>query len=278
MRITSPARRLRHEHDRPAMPDDVERAPSAHSTAARDPARPGTRGRERPPSGGDDASTQATTEGLRAVQRVRPERVPEALRRSASTRSAQVARQRRLEGQRPPVRRVRERQARRVQERAGQPAGRRQPARRPPARAAVERVAHDRVPGLAQMDANLVRASGADAARERATRRRAARPRGSCVTAVRARRARVDIFCRCARIAADRAVDRLAGARRAPDEREVFLVDFAIVKLPRERAMRAVVLRDDHHAGRAAIEPVHDARPLASADAAEARRRGGAAR
>ena len=48
------------------------------------------------------------------------------------------------------------------------------------------------------------------------------------VTALRARRARVDIFCRSLGIAADRRVDAPPGLHDAPDERDVFLLDFAI--------------------------------------------------
>ena len=68
------------------------------------------------------------------------------------------------------------------------------------------------------------------------------------VTASRARRARADIFCRFDRIAADRRVDPAPGLHDAPDERDVFLLDFAIVKLPRELLVRRVVLGHDHDA------------------------------
>ena len=56
---------------------------------------------------------------------------------------------------------------------------------------------------------------------------------------------------------------------QAPDERHVFLLDLAIVELPRQLAVRRVVLGDDHDAGRAAVEPVDDAGPQFAADAAQ---------
>ena len=71
------------------------------------------------------------------------------------------------------------------------------------------------------------------------------------------------------RIAADRRVNPAPGLHDAPDQRDVFLLDLAIVKLARQLLMRGVVLGDDHQARGAAIEPVHDARPFLAADAAE---------
>ena len=98
------------------------------------------------------------------------------------------------------------------------------------------------------------------------------------VTALRARRARVDIFCRCCRIASDRRVDAPPGLHHAPDQRHVLLLDLAIVELPRQLLVGAVVLRHHHQPGRPAIQPVDDARPQLAADAAQILRRGAAAR
>jgi hypothetical protein len=62
-------------------------------------------------------------------------------------------------------------------------------------------------------------------------------------------------------------VDRVASDRRdrsasrlhdSPDERDVFLLDLAIVELPRQLEVRGVVLRHDHHARRSAIESMDD--------------------
>ena len=62
---------------------------------------------------------------------------------------------------------------------------------------------------------------------------------------------------------------RLPGLHDAPHERDVFLFDLAIVELPRQLDVRAVVLRHHHQARRSAIEAMHDARPQLAADAAE---------
>ncbi len=71
------------------------------------------------------------------------------------------------------------------------------------------------------------------------------------------------------RIASDRGVDAPPGLDHTPHQGDVFLLDLAIVKLPRQLLMGTIVLGDDHHTRRAAIQPVHDARPQLAADAAE---------
>ena len=60
------------------------------------------------------------------------------------------------------------------------------------------------------------------------------------------------------RVAADRGIDTPAGRHGAPHERDVFLLDLAIVKLARQLLVGDVVFRHDHHARRSAIQPVHD--------------------
>ena len=165
---------------------------------------------------------------------------------------------------------MREHEPRGVQKRPLEMRDRAQVAGHAPVDAAVERVADDRMADRAQVHADLVRAAGVDRhLRERQRRRRTARARTMRVTASRLRRARADIFLRFDRIAADRRVDAPARLHLAPDERDVFLLDLAIVELPRQLLVRRVVLGDDHQPRRAAIEPVHDARPLLAADAAE---------
>ena len=89
------------------------------------------------------------------------------------------------------------------------------------------------------------------------------------VTALRARRARVDIFCRCCGSRPIGASMRLPGVHHTPDQRDVFLLDLAVVELARQLLVRRVVLGHHHHSRRAAIEPVHDARPQLAADAAQ---------
>ena len=71
------------------------------------------------------------------------------------------------------------------------------------------------------------------------------------------------------RVAADRRVDPPPGVDLAPHERDVLLLDLAFAKLSRELFVRGVVLGHHHQAGRAAVEPMDDARPLLAADAAE---------
>ena len=73
------------------------------------------------------------------------------------------------------------------------------------------------------------------------------------------------------RIAADSRIDAAAGLDDAPHERDVFLLDLAIVKLPRQLLVRRVVLGDHHHARRAAVEAMDDAGPRFAADAAQIR-------
>ncbi len=110
--------------------------------------------------------------------------------------------------------------------------------------AAVERIADDRMADRAQMHADLVRAAGMD----RDLRQRHRRiemfgsndPRHRLAASSRARRHLLSI----ARIAPDRRVDPSSRLHDAPDERDVFLLDLAIVKLPRELFVRGVVLGD----------------------------------
>ena len=142
-------------------------------------------------------------------------------------------------------------------------------ARKPTAHATVERVAHDRVSALAEVHANLMRAPGAN--REPQQRQPAERFDRRRPSSGRSRlcRARLDIF---RRSRGSRPIGwsmRAAGLDTAPHERGVLLHHRAVAKLPRQISMRPVVFRDDHHPRRAAVEPVHDARPFLSADAAE---------
>ena len=138
-----------------------------------------------------------------------------------------------------------------------------------PVDAAVERIADDRMSDRAQVHANLVRAPGMN--RDLRQRDRGVEvlgaddPRHGFPAAPGSRRHLLPV----ARIAPDRRIDAPSRLHHAPDERDVFLLDLAIVKLPRQFFVRRVVLGDDHQAGRAAIEPMHDARPLLAADAAQ---------
>ncbi len=62
---------------------------------------------------------------------------------------------------------------------------------------------------------------------------------------------------------------RPPGREHAPDERRVFLLDVPLLELRRQRLVRGVVLGDDHQAGRALVEAMHDAGPQLAADAAQ---------
>ena len=71
------------------------------------------------------------------------------------------------------------------------------------------------------------------------------------------------------RVAADRGLDALALLHQAPRQRDVFLLDFAVVELPRQLAVGLVVLGHHHDARRALVEAMDDARPHLAADAAQ---------
>ncbi len=202
------------QHHRPAVPDDFEhRLPPVRQTHA-------------------SCSTRKTRPLKTDVSFEESRRRPAPLRgghdddrrRLAST-IRQIRRQRRLERQR--LRRCwmdRRSAARRggTVDRAGQPL---RGGRAAVADAAVERVADDGMAGLGS-DARESDACGPCRSRHaRATRRRAARRRRRASRRSAARRARLDIFWRCSGIAADRAVDRRPAGDRAPDERQVLLLD-----------------------------------------------------
>ena len=135
--------------------------------------------------------------------------------------------------------------------------------------AAVQRIADDGMADGAEMHANLVRPSGVnrDLAQRQAWHverardsRHALRARGATVRTSSAG------WTGSRPIAAS---IRRPACHDAPHERDVFLFDLAILELPRQFLVRGIVLRDDHHAGRATIEAVDDSRPQLAADAAE---------
>ena len=73
------------------------------------------------------------------------------------------------------------------------------------------------------------------------------------------------------RIAADWQIDPAARLHHAPHQRDVLLVDLAIVKLPRQRVVRGVILGDDHHARGALVQAVDDPRPELATNSAQIR-------
>ena len=134
--------------------------------------------------------------------------------------------------------------------------------------AAVHRVADDRMADGVEVHADLMRAAGRDRHLQQRHARKVPRPghpRHGAAGAPRPRRHLLPLL----RVAADRLVDPLARLDHAPHQRDVLLLDLAIVELPRQLLVRAVVLRHDHQPGRAAIEPMDDARPQLAADAAQ---------
>src|SRR5262245_3963010 len=124
---------------------------------------------------------------------------------------------------------------RRVQERTLQTAHCRESWRRLSPHPAVQLVADDGMPGFGEVDTDLVSATGADS---HADERHAAERLD--LEDARAGRARAPGAARhllaVARIAADRPVHHHE-ARRPPDERQILLADFTIVKLPRQRSV-----------------------------------------
>src|SRR4029450_4086526 len=70
------------------------------------------------------------------------------------------------------------------------------------------------------------------------------------------------------RVASDGEVDPPGRLDDPPAERDVLLLDLALLELPRQLLLRPVVLGDDHPAGRALVQPVDDAGPQLAADAA----------
>ena len=158
-----------------------------------------------------------------------------------------------------------ERQPGRVQERTLQPHHRAQIAGDPPVYTTVDG-RRPRVPNRAEVHADLMGAAGGDRHLEQ---RHALQWRAQVtrVTALRARRARVDIFWRCAGSRPIAASMRVPPERRpTPARRTPF--DLAVPELARQLLVRAIVLRDDHQARGPAIEPVHDSRTQLAADAA----------
>ena len=127
--------------------------------------------------------------------------------------------------------------------------------------AAIGGVAADRVADRAEMHADLVRAAGVDGDADQRHARQVQRPRHA-----RHGRSRPPRTCRHllprVRIAADRRLDAPAVLDQPPHQRDVLLLDFAIVELPGQFRVRHVALGDHHHARRALVEPVDDARRI----------------
>ena len=163
---------------------------------------------------------------------------------------------------------MRERQPSRMQERPLQPLHGSDVSRNAPMDASVQRVADNRMADGAQVDANLMCPPGVNrhlTERETGQMMGARDARHRLARIFRPRRHLLPI----GRVATDRRIDPSSGLHDPPDQRDVLLLDLAIVELTRQLLMRAVVLGDHHEPGRPSIEPVNDPWPQLAADAAE---------
>ncbi len=132
----------------------------------------------------------------------------------------------------------------------------------------IGRVADDGVAYGAEMDSDLMGATGMN--RDLAQRQTrhvmgTGNPGHGMTGTTRARRHLQAIR----GIPSDGRFDSPAGLHDAPHKGNVFLLDFVIVELSRKLVMGRVVLGDHHEPGCAAIESMHDARPELAADAAQ---------
>lgn len=156
-----------------------------------------------------------------------------------------------------------------VQERPVQMGHRPQIARDAAVNATVRRVADHGVADRAQVDADLVRPASMNGhMRERkgpAEMRGSKDSRHGLPASTRLRRHLLPID----RITPDWGVYPPSRHDLPPDQRDVFLLDLAIVKLPRQSIVGGVVLRDDHQPGCPSIETMHDAGPFLPPDAAQ---------
>ena len=180
----------------------------------------------------------------------------------------QVRRKRRLELHAAAVGRMREGQSQRVEERPLESKHGQEIGGDALARAAVRGVAHDRMADGAQVHANLMRAPGRDRDLAQRDAAQMLRPRDAGDRRPRPPGARRHLL-PVVGVAPDRQVDPASGLHDAPDQRHVFLVHLAVLELLRQRLVRRIVLRDDHHARRALVQAMHDARTQLAADAAE---------
>ena len=126
---------------------------------------------------------------------------------------------------------------------------------------AVHRVANDRDSGICQVRPDLVRPSGH---RPHVQKRLAIGGRPPCgepdEPSHRVAAAGADDHAPpVVRVAEQRRLDDRGGISGiSPDEREVLLAESLRLQLSSERQMRDVILRDDEHAARVLVEPMHD--------------------
>jgi hypothetical protein len=140
----------------------------------------------------------------------------------------------------------------------------------PTPHAAIHGVANDGMSDGAQVDANLMGSSRVDGhlaqcdtwkmTSARDTRHRASRVLGAGGHLLPVRR-----------VAADRGIDAAASLDNPPHKRDVFFLDFTVLKLTCQLLVGCVGLCDDHDARRATVEAMDDARARFASDTAEIR-------
>src|SRR5262245_7044399 len=157
----------------------------------------------------------------------------------------QICRQRCGEFHTSSISRMREREPLRMEEWPLQAGNGADVAGDPPVNAAVQRITDDRMTDCAEMHTYLVCAAGMNGHLAQRQSRQVERLRNSC-----------DRFTcpagSCGHllpvygIPSDRGIDASARLHDTPDKRDVLLLHFAIVKLPREFLMCRVAFRHDH--------------------------------
>jgi hypothetical protein len=159
----------------------------------------------------------------------------------------QVVGQRRGEFHPMSVTRMRNREPLRMQERPIQTLHRAKISGDTPVHTSVHRIADDGMSNCAEMHANLVSPAGVDRNPAQCHAPEMACPRDSCNSVSRTSGPRRH-FLPVNGIATDCRVNSPPGLDDSPHERDIFLFDFAIVKLSRELLVCQVVLGNHHHA------------------------------
>ena len=132
----------------------------------------------------------------------------------------------------------------------------------------VHRIADDGMSDCTEMHADLVSSTGVDRNPAQCHAAEMARSRDPCYCVPGTSGPRRH-FLPLDGIATDCGLDSPPGLHHTPDKRDIFLFDFAIVKLPRELLVRSIVLGDNHHSRRSAIQTMDDPRPCFTADTAQ---------
>jgi hypothetical protein len=180
----------------------------------------------------------------------------------------QVVGQRRRKFHPMSVTRVRDRESLRMQERPFQTLHRAKIPGDTPVHTAVHRIADDGMSDCAEMYANLVSPAGVDRDAAQCHAPEMARPRDPRNSVSRTSGPRRHLL-PVNGIATDCGLDSPPGLNYSPHKRDIFLLDFAIVKLSRELLVCQVVLGNHHHARRSAIQAMNDPWPCFTADPAQ---------